>query len=169
MLLKSADYFAFKWEVLYVAQSCTFAENPRKFELVFSSAMVAININKLYDFAKFRDCFSIKRTEGDESFQLTVQNKCLKSWYDLKKRSPDVSYVQIINGFLAKSYVVLVKERCARIENRVRSLANLTNTKLSTKRGRAYMFCEYLVIAQAEFKQVAAACFAGSNVANFWR
>ena len=97
-----------------------------------------ININKLYDFAKFQDCFSIKRIGGEDSFKLTVRSKCLKSWHDLKKRSPEVTFVQIINGFLSSSYAVLVKERCARVENR---LASLTNTKLSTKRGRAYMLC----------------------------
>ena len=69
--------------------------------------MVAININKLCDFAKLRDCFSIKRIEGDKSFRLGVQYKCLKSWYDLKKRSPDISYVQIINGFLKRSFVLM--------------------------------------------------------------
>ena len=77
--------------------------------------MVAININKLRDFTELRDCFSIKRIEGGKSFRLGAQHKCLKSWYDLKKRSLGISYAQIINGFLERSSVVLVKERSDRI------------------------------------------------------
>ena len=105
--------------------------------------MVYINIYKVYDFDKFRDCFSIKRSsvEDEITFKITVSNKCLKSWHDLKQKSPDLSFVQIINGFLAESYVVLIKEDCARVENLVRTMANRTNTKLSTKRGQAYMVC----------------------------
>lgn len=58
---------------------------------------MVININKLYDFAKFPNCFFINHINGqaasedDEvSFTISVHNKCLKSWYDLKKKSPDV-------------------------------------------------------------------------------
>ena len=59
--------------------------NPfSKFKCVVAE-MVAININKLCDFAKLGDCFSVKRIEGGKSFRLGVQHKCLKSWYDLKK------------------------------------------------------------------------------------
>ena len=89
--------------------------------------MVAININKLYDFAKLRAYFSIKPIEGGKSFRLGVQHKCLKGWYDLKKRSPDISYVQIINGFLERNYAVLVKERSDRIENHVNQLEHIAS------------------------------------------
>ena len=88
--------------------------------------MAAININKLCDFAKLRDCFSIKRIEGGKPFRLGVQHKCLKSWYDLKG-SPDISYVQIINGFLERSPAVLVKERSDRIEIRVNQLEHIAS------------------------------------------
>ena len=109
---------------------------------------MVININKLYDFAKFPNCFFINHINGqaasedDEvSFTISVHNKCLKSWYDLKKKSPDVSFVQIINCFLAERYVVLLAENCARVESHVRKLVTITNTKMSTERGRAYTLC----------------------------
>ena len=86
--------------------------------------MVVININKRCDFAKFRDCFSIKRIEGGKSFRLGVQHKCLKSWYDLKKVA-DISYVQIINGFLERNHAVLVKERSDKVEIRVNQLEHI--------------------------------------------
>ena len=83
---------------------------------------MVININNLYDFPKFRNCFFINHingqsaTEDDEvSFTIFVNNKCLKSWYDLKKKSQDVSFVQTINCFLAGRYVVLLAENWARV------------------------------------------------------
>ena len=112
-----------------------------------TSTMTCININKLCKLAIYRNHFFMKREttasdrehENKASFTLIVDNKCLKSWYDLKKQVPDIiSYVKIINCFLADGYAVLLKENCARVENHIRKMAVISKTKLSTKRGRAY-------------------------------
>ena len=112
------------------------------------------NLLKAYNFAKFQRCFLIKHA-GDGSkeeegiaFTIKVNNKCLKSWYDLTtKRGPEqgeVKYVDIINRFLAERHVTSLREKCVRIEENARALSCIAKSNLSGKRGRQYTVCANL-------------------------
>jgi hypothetical protein len=106
---------------------------------------MAIKLDQAYNFAKYQPCLSIQLTDGDSdvnkeiAFTIKIQNKCLKSWYDLPKKIPEVKLINIINHFLAQLHIALLKEKCTRIEEHGKIIVfHIAYSKLSARRGRQY-------------------------------
>jgi hypothetical protein len=84
---------------------------------------MAIKLDQAYYFAKYQPCLSIQLTDGDSdvnkeiAFTIKIQNKCLRSWYGLSKKIPEVKFINIINHFLVQLDIAPLKEKCTRIEH----------------------------------------------------
>ena len=68
-----------------------------------------------------------------------VTNQCLKSWHDFKKRSPQTTYVAILNAFLAEKHAILILEDCEIIEQHLRRLASAAKSNLVGKKGNPFV------------------------------
>ena len=111
---------------------------------------MAVQLEKVYNFKKFRPCFKVQLTNKDSddgkhiAFTIHVRNKCLKSWHDLREKFPNIDLVQIINTFLAEQHVTLLTDKCARIEKYARALSSSAKSKLFRKKGRQFTNCSNL-------------------------
>ena len=84
----------------------------------------------------------VRRQSVDEAeivFTIHINNEVLKSWEDLKQKGHSVSFVDLLNYFLAVSHPVLIKTDSERIEGHLRRLASSVKQKFRGKKGRAFL------------------------------
>ena len=78
------------------------------------------------------------------AFTLHLTNRILKHWWEVKLKVNQtndrfISYVEILNLYLAKYQAVLIKDGCVRIEERLRRIASNAVNNSKGKRGRKYV------------------------------